>query len=616
MSAHETEPWKSRYIPFNHSRRSNVPQTGKVEIIILEERKPVSEAKEAEADILGKRIRSLVGDYSITDRDTGNQRPCMYSDIAVLIRKRTHLRAYEEALRKYGIPYITVKGVGFYQEPEVAMLRALITFLSNPGDDYSLYIVLKSPLFEFREETILKLLKLNGSSLFERLKNAIESEEFSQDESNRISMALSVLDDLFSSMDKRPLSELIEETLLKTQAWRYFHDAQKRENIKKFIRIIEDLQQGGRSIHLIRDYLERTLNRSEEPKANVNTDQMDAVRIMTIHSAKGLEFPVVFLPGLEERFKPSSEENLVFEREDGVYYKSIGDSSLRNIDPDYIRHFEREVEEMKRLFYVAVTRASDVLILMGQWEDSGKSFFSFLVQGLGIDKEDIKRAIGPDIPGFSILTEDDVNMIYEHTSLLEIGAEKRPRPEVKRHPVRKRIPWQTVTESAEIMRHHGRDWLILGEVIHRLLEEISRGRLRETSIGSVIKKWLIQRGMERGELNRAVATILTQIQTLKKKGVWDEIVLPRDDAYTELPFIYDAGECVYTGRIDRIIMEKDTCHIYDYKTFPVNESEIPYLLREYSHQLRIYRDAAHALFKRPCRSYIIFTHSGEIREVI
>lgn len=166
------------------------------------------------------------------------------------------------------------------------------------------------------------------------------------------------------------------------------------------------------------------------------------------------------------------------------------------------------------------------------------------------------------------------------------------------------------------MRHHGRDWLILGEVIHRLLEEISRGRLRETSIESVIKKWLIQRGTERDELNRAVATILTQIETLREKGVWDEIVLPRDDAYTELPFIYDAGECVYTGRIDRIIMEKDTCHIYDYKTFPVNESEIPYLLREYSHQLRIYRDAAHALFKRPCRSYIIFTHSGEIREVI
>jgi len=129
MSAHKTEPWKSRYIPFNHSRRSSVPQTGKVELIVLEERKPVSEAKEAEAEILAKRIRSLVGDYSITDRDTGNQRPCRYSDIAVLLRKRTHLRAYDDSLRKYDIPYVTVKGVGFYQEPEVAMLTGLVTFL-------------------------------------------------------------------------------------------------------------------------------------------------------------------------------------------------------------------------------------------------------------------------------------------------------------------------------------------------------------------------------------------------------------------------------------------------------------------------------------------------------
>ena len=69
-------------------------------------------------------------------------------DMAVLLRKRTHLKIYEEALRKHNIPYVAVKGIGFYQEPEVAMLRAFVFFLSDPADDYSLYVLLKSPLFE------------------------------------------------------------------------------------------------------------------------------------------------------------------------------------------------------------------------------------------------------------------------------------------------------------------------------------------------------------------------------------------------------------------------------------------------------------------------------------
>jgi len=356
--------------------------------------------------------------------------------------------------------------------------------------------------------------------------------------------------------------------------------------------------------------------RRDEPKANLNIEQMDAVRIMTIHSAKGLEFPVVFIPGLEERFQTYTREHLVFEGHGGVYFKSIPDTQIRNTDPDFVQYREREREEMKRLFYVAVTRASDVLILMGQWDHSGDSFFSYLIDSLEIEEETLKATCEPEIAGFSLLTEDDVNMLYEHTSCIEIGRKRiHTNLEVKKVPVKKRIPWEGVTESVEIMRHHGRGWQILGEVIHRLLEEVSRGEIRDNQIESTLRRWLLQRGIRGDALTQALQSINTQINTLKSRGIWDEIVLPIDRAYVEIPFIYDAGDRVYTGRIDRIIIRDETCHVYDYKTFPFDSKEVPYLMREYAPQLRIYREAAGRLFKRHCRAYIIFTHTGQILEV-
>jgi ATP-dependent exoDNAse (exonuclease V) beta subunit len=88
-----------------------------------------------------------------------------------LLKKRTHLAPYEEGLRNYNIPFVAVKGIGFYQETEIAILRALVFFLSNPHDDYSLYMLLKSPLFNMDESFILQLTGIEGESLFEKMGN-------------------------------------------------------------------------------------------------------------------------------------------------------------------------------------------------------------------------------------------------------------------------------------------------------------------------------------------------------------------------------------------------------------------------------------------------------------
>jgi len=613
----DSPPWMTRYTPFVGCRTTeSISDTGRVELILLDEEEDgITLAKQKEAEVLAKRIQGLVGSFQIADRDTRQQRACRYMDIAVLLRRRTHLKKYEDALRQHNIPFVVVKGIGFYQEPEVAMLRALVYFLSNPKDDYSLYILLKSPLFMIDEVTIIKGMSTEGDCLFSKLQNISNQLNYLKG-LNGLNNSLRLLEEWFSQLPHTPVSELIEKALVETKAWRYFYEPQKQANIKKFIRLVEDLEANGKSLFKIRDFLERTYNKEEEPKANVNTEGMDAVRIMTIHAAKGLEFPVVFIPGLEEPFISRTNDSLVYEKNGRLFLKSEPESSIRRQDEDFLLHLKKEEEEQKRLLYVAVTRAEDALFLISHWTEKDRCFFGFLRQALGLEKKGADYVTDSAIRGFSVLTEEDVDRLYEKT--LKPKPPERLPPPVGFIPlkVEGRKPWKAVTEVVDIRRQHGKDWVVLGDIIHRIFEGISKGMIHEEDIKTKTERMLDSKGIIKEQKERLWAIIERDIALLKEKGIWHEIILPREDAFSELPFIFEAKETVYTGRIDRVIKEGETYRVYDYKTFPVKEEEIGYLLREYSFQMSLYKKAVMRIFNtEKVRSFIVFTHRGEIKEV-
>ena len=494
MQTSEDSPaWVTRYNAFNASRPA-VPAPGKVELILVEnDSENTVDAKKREAEILAIRIQGLVNDYRITDKASSHQRHCRYMDMAILLRRRTHLKVYEEALRKFNIPFVAVKGIGFYQEPEVAMMRAFVFFLSNPRDDYSLYIILKSPVFNICENSILNLIQREGDSLYSKLGSAVNDRENSQAD-ELVVTAFSMLEEWLSSVNEFPLSELLEEVMVTTGAWKYFHESQRRANIKKFIRIIEDHEAAGKSLIRIRDLLERTFEREEEPKANVNTEGMDAVKLMTIHSSKGLEFPIVFIPGLDDTFHSATGDRLVYEKAGRFFFKSISEASIRREDEDFQIHSAKEEEEQKRLFYVAVTRAEDALFLISRWSDKDRSFFGLLRGGLGLESASTAQDTIPDIPGFSILSENDVNKLYEHSPPIKSPGRIEPAPEFIPLPVRKQFPWKAVTETVDIRRRHGKDWMLLGDIIHRLFEGVSKCTLREDSLSEIAVNFLEARG--------------------------------------------------------------------------------------------------------------------------
>jgi ATP-dependent exoDNAse (exonuclease V) beta subunit len=429
------------------------------------------------------------------------------------------------------------------------------------------------------------------------------------------------LEEWLSRVAHTSVSQLIENALVQTGAWEYFHEAQKRSNVKKFIRIIEDLEAQGKSLFKIRDFLERTHIKSEEPKANVNTEGMDAVRIMTIHAAKGLEFPLVFLPGLDEKFMTKTNENLIYEVNGHLFLKYIPESSIRKQDEDFSQHLKKEEEEQKRLFYVAVTRAEEALVLIGKWSKHSKSFLGFLKEGLGLDKTEtgyiLSSLINEDIQGLSLLTEEQVDALS--------GEALKPKsPETPSYPaevvpigIREMAQWKPVTEVVNIKRKHGKDWVILGDIIHRLFEGISKKIIPEQDIKERAGKLLVSKGIAGNQQERLLLIIEKDIRLLREKRIWHDIILPRENSFSELPFIFETEKTVYTGRIDRVIKENGMYKVYDYKTFPVDKKEIAYLLKGYSFQLGIYKQAVEKLFQvKGVKSFIVFTHRGEMREVL
>ena len=90
--------------------------------------------------------------------EDGSTRPCSYGDMAILLRSRTHLSAFEDALRNKEIPFVVVKGIGFYNAPEVAIMKSLLFFLIDPSDDYSLVNILRSPLSS-TTDSVLSLIR-------------------------------------------------------------------------------------------------------------------------------------------------------------------------------------------------------------------------------------------------------------------------------------------------------------------------------------------------------------------------------------------------------------------------------------------------------------------------
>ena len=261
-----------------------------------------------------------------------------YSDFAILYRMNTQSRAIEDILRRENVPYKIVGGLKFYERKEIKDIIAYLRLIQNSADNLSLKRIINEPKRGIGKTSLDKveaIAEQNGTSMYEVIKHAdqyglnrvfLNSREF-----------VNVIEELKDKKDELVISELIKTTLKKTGYTKALEEentieAENRiENLEEFLTVAIEFEEEYAE-NSLSQFLEGIILSSDID--NVEEDE-DSVTLMTLHSAKGLEFPVVFLVGMEEGIFPG--------------YKSISEP--------------KELEEERRLCYVGITRAKEHLYL-------------------------------------------------------------------------------------------------------------------------------------------------------------------------------------------------------------------------------------------------------------
>jgi ATP-dependent helicase/nuclease subunit A len=645
------DDYKVEYTPFDATRA----EEGNAELLLLDSIGNTKENRKSEASVIARKIKDLAGKYEIYD--ASEKKKCSYGDMAILLRSRTHLSIFEDALRSENIPFIVVKGIGFYNSPEVGILRGLLFFLIDPLDDYSLFNILRSPLFSLGYDVLLKIAgdavidDMPVGYLFESLKRYTTESSDTPSLRRSVNSSVTSLIGWLERAKDTPYAVLLEDILAETDAWQYFHEKQRYVNAKKFIRLVEEFEYNGFTGLEIREKLIKASKKSEEAKANVNTEGMDAVRIMTIHASKGLQFPMLFLPCLDEDSKARGSSNVVMdEDENGIVIACEEDSNIRKKTPLFQRHKERLQDEEKRLFYVAATRAMDYLCMSGVWPNSETKSSSEKLAGklayiadsfnlIDIDstsglpfKINKVRADGSGVKNLELRVKSQES---HNSKLITLNSELFDEPVfIEPLDYKPSSVWLDVTEEIEDIRiKHGDDWVVLGRAFHRIFEGLSKGYITMDTLEDKTIDVLKNEVLSDIDAYNMKDAILSDFKKLDESGHLKDIILPQENSYAELPFILDVGSKIYKGRIDRVIIKKvrsqesgvrsqedKIAYIYDYKTYPVSEEEIPELMERYSFQMDIYKKAVERLFNtNPVRkdglsnrtkvaSYIFFTH--------
>ena len=364
-----------------------VPDDAEMAAALLGDEHPVAEGAldhttEAEAQALAARLTHLFADPpTVQDPDDGEHRDATPADVAILLRRRTHLDRYQRALEEYEIPYTVIGGDGFYNTPEVQALTNLLRVLGDPADDVSLYGVLRSPLFGFTDDRLAPAI-VDADSVWKGLEETDDPQLIDAYDLlttwRTISGCASPVEDPILPWH-RVLTRVIDDTGYLASVSADERSQQAVANVEKFRDQVRTWSEGG--VHTAAGLLHRIDRQADidprEGEAEVPGD-VEGVRIMTIHAAKGLEFPIVTVPdlGSDLNFGRSIDEHgyvrLVEGTDDAPPLPAVGGpeshdafSLEKTAVHEYADRVSRPQEraEAKRLLYVACTRARDRLLL-------------------------------------------------------------------------------------------------------------------------------------------------------------------------------------------------------------------------------------------------------------
>ena len=578
-----------------------------------------SGAREGEAAQFAEKVAEIVAQWSVLDKD-GQPRRASYGDIMVLVRKRTHLRTYEAALREKNIPFLTSRRGGLLDTLEAEDIQALLMFLIAPFADLQLAQVLRSPIFSCSDDDLMQLaqLQIEGDVEQEVHLAVPENTETSHQsvphfikrglggilswwtrlnhlaDTTNLSPALQrahhLLKDWLTRADKLPVHDLLDHIYFSADVpHRYaaaLPEAMRatvQANLQALLEVALDVD-GGRYPSLpgfLAELRELRAAENESPDEGKVGEVGNALRIYTVHEAKGLEAPIVWLLDANDTRSKNDGYGVLLDWPTNaarpIHFSLYATQALQGKKRQHM--FEAEEQYARRegmnLLYVAITRAKQALLVSGN--------------GKNAEIEEKKNVLSwYDRIALTISSTDN--------PLLQMPCENI---EYKQYVIgdvdlslQRALPTGKRAESETQEQRRG-TWL------HALLQQM-------TMPGATTEPTALQAqcGIPADEMNALWQKAQSVLVRPELQRFFD--ASQHHHAYNEMPYVNAQGEL---KRIDRLVEFESEVWVLDYKTGTKHDSS------PYRAQMAEYRSAMQSVYKgKAVRCALIFA-DGAMSEI-
>ena len=604
----------------------------------------LDEAREEEADAVARIIRAMVDgrtDFALLDG-----RPPSFRDIAILVNNRTKLELYIDQLEAAGIPYHHDSGRGFFTRQEIRDLTSILTALDDPSDEVAVVASLKSPPWSASDQELFDYSRSgDGPQRGQRARFTLRPEDVPDGYDGPLRDALAQLRELRSALRDRSLPDFVghvlrESRLLEAQ-FALPRGQLRAANLLMMVQRAGDFAEAGDDSlrPFVRWLSERSATDLPEAESATSEAADNVVRVLTMHQAKGLEFPIVILPKLASGSIDKS--TFIVDREQNRIDFAIGPQADRWETEGFSRAAEREQAyrdaEQRRLLYVATTRAQDWLVVPIFHRRSSVGFHAYL--------EDA-------IPNW--LAEDNADSIPEDDSTIVRRADRfDPVPVIPRTPVELdaaaiTAEWQA--RRAEALANGALNLRALTpsaighDEVKRELEDPPTEREDEDGDAEpqVAAAEARSLAMRRGNaIHEALAlsvaedrgeTVRRAERVCERRDVPLEDVLADLERTLEHPLLQRArksehhvfemplvlhrssngGGEIIEGQADLVFEEPQGWVVVDFKS---DREFDPELQRRYQQQVALYAEMLSAAGAHVREAWLLYTHSGEARAV-
>ncbi len=597
--------------------------------------------RENDALYVARRIREMCDPAAplMLNDGRGGVRAATYDDIVLLFRRGSYMHEYEAALRDADIPFNRIAGAGYFKRREILDMIALLNLVQDPWDEDALLTVLRGPMVCLSDESLLRMARWAGG-----LAAAFHRDDVPDDLEQRetLDAARDLFNELYAERHLPPgalLRRILERTQVEAVLLSQHLGLQKVSNLRKMVAMADEFghAQAASIAEFVRYLQEMSVRDIREGEASLQARGLGAVTLMTIHKAKGLEFPVVFLPETFVGTKGGDQQPLSWHPRLGLALKAPDrDGTLTGgAVHDMIGRIRRQAEqaEMARLLYVAMTRACDYLVLCGHANPKKLSWAESLNLTFDLDARTHGDTVTGD--GWQAVIKRDVPPACTARTLVEAKTMADPQCIAAAiAPVTANRQGQdavSVSYLLSLMHEDAEDALDVepekdadatpedesssltrirsfamtrGVLAHRMFELWDFKQDLPPDLDMLVKT--AQLGLEHQET--AKKHLEAMIAGLRGSNQWPLFREART-VLRETPFLLDIGPALLRGVIDAVIEDNI---IVDYKT---GKSD-PEKERRYETQLLLYAAAMFRLRGRlPDRGMIWYADHGTAHEI-